>query len=161
MDPGEGSRFLDVGTGTGTAALEAAARGFAVVATDVSPSALAAARARPGGDRVTWLLDDVLATRITGVFNVVHDRGCLHALPPARHGDYAAAVAALCATGGRLLLTTHAAGERGAVGTTGYGPEGIAALFARWFTLETAAAVAFDGPPGITRRGLHCALRRR
>ncbi|HEY0709510.1 MAG TPA: flavoprotein, partial [Polyangia bacterium] len=40
--------LLDVGTGLGTVAIEAARRGFTVVATDVSPNALVRAHARAG-----------------------------------------------------------------------------------------------------------------
>jgi SAM-dependent methyltransferase len=49
---------LDIGCGTGTLALRLAARGIAVTGVDPAQASLAVARAKPGGDLVTWLLGD-------------------------------------------------------------------------------------------------------
>jgi SAM-dependent methyltransferase len=49
---------LDIGCGTGTFALRLAARDIEVVGVDPAAASLDVARAKPGGDRVTWLLGD-------------------------------------------------------------------------------------------------------
>ena len=49
-------RVLDVGCGTGTFALVLAARGLAVTGVDPAAASLEVARAKPGAERVTWVL---------------------------------------------------------------------------------------------------------
>jgi protein-L-isoaspartate O-methyltransferase/3-polyprenyl-4-hydroxybenzoate decarboxylase len=100
-------RLLDVGTGLGLVAAEAARLGFEVVATDLSPVALAAARARHPAARVTWLEDDLLASRLWGVFDVVVDRAVLHVLPRAEREAWARFMLARLAPAGRLLVVAH------------------------------------------------------
>jgi SAM-dependent methyltransferase len=50
-----GGPVLDLGCGTGLAAVRMAAEGFQVVGDDPSASMLAIARSRPGAQRVTWV----------------------------------------------------------------------------------------------------------
>ena len=51
-----GARVLDLGCGTGRLALGLAAAGHVVTGVDPAPASIAAARAKPGADRVTWLV---------------------------------------------------------------------------------------------------------
>jgi SAM-dependent methyltransferase len=52
---------LDVGCGTGTFALLLADRGFEVTGIDPASGSLDVARAKPGSERVRWILGDVKA----------------------------------------------------------------------------------------------------
>ena len=54
-ESGAALRVLDLGCGTGRLALGLAARGHAVTGVDPARASLAAARAKPGADRVTWI----------------------------------------------------------------------------------------------------------
>ena len=89
---GRGGRLLDLGTGAGTIAREAARRGFAVTASDVAPSALGHARGRAGELPILFALDDVLRSQLPGPFETIVDCGLLHCLPRAARLAYAAQI---------------------------------------------------------------------
>ncbi len=55
IDETPGARVLDVGCGTGRLALGLASAGHVVTGIDPSSTALAAARTKPGAERVTWI----------------------------------------------------------------------------------------------------------
>lgn len=96
--------LLDVGTGTGARAIAWAERGYRVVATDVSPAALDRARVRDGAAEVLFVHDDIRETRLRARFDVIVDRGCFHSLDPLDGPRCRAAVDALLAPGGALLV---------------------------------------------------------
>ncbi|RMF85695.1 MAG: class I SAM-dependent methyltransferase [Nitrospirae bacterium] len=157
-------RLLDLGCGPGTQAIELARRGFAVTASDVAEAALAGARARAAaaGVAVRFVRDDILATRLTGPFEVVLDRGCFHVLPRERFGDYAAAVHRLLAPGGWLLLKCFSHEEQRPEGPPNrLAPEAIRATFEGRFRVERIDRTHFpargDEPPP---RALFCRLAR-
>ncbi len=52
---GPGSRVADLGCGTGRLAIGLAARGHRVTGVEPAAASLAAARAKPGAERVTWI----------------------------------------------------------------------------------------------------------
>jgi SAM-dependent methyltransferase len=93
---------LDVGCGTGTFALLLADRGFEVTGIDPASGSLDVARAKPGSERVRWILGDVkalppiqidLATMTGNVAQAIVDhsdfegtlRGVYNALRPSGH----------------------------------------------------------------------------
>jgi magnesium-protoporphyrin O-methyltransferase len=66
-----GARVLDAGCGTGTAAVELAARGADVVAVDISPALIDIARKRaPATARIDWRAGDMMAPDL-GAFDHV------------------------------------------------------------------------------------------
>ena len=60
--PLRGSDVVDLGCGTGSAALAASARGARVTGVDLTPELLTIARGRAGADAVTWRCADASAT---------------------------------------------------------------------------------------------------
>lgn len=135
-------RLVDLGTGDGTVAIEAARRGYRVTATDVAPTALARARERAGGLPILFALDDATATRLDGGFDVAVDRGLLHCLPPDAWPAYARSVGQLVAPGGTLLVIAHRPGA--ALGTTAATGVALRDLLAG-FELVRTAPVALAG----------------
>lgn len=123
--------LLDLGTGPGTQAIELAHRGYQVTATDLSAAALAQAenRARDAGVQVLWKQDDILHTKLTGPFDAILDRGCMHVLPPEQRGQYVQTVARLLVPGGHLLLKTFSFEQPGDWGPYRFRPEALQALF--------------------------------
>ncbi|WP_049578905.1 class I SAM-dependent methyltransferase [Streptomyces sp. SBT349] len=113
-----GGRALDLGCGPGRNALRLAAAGFAVDAVDLSPVAIAwgEERATEAGAEVRFHLGNAFAlagTALRGPYDLIHDSGCFHHLPPHRRVSYLALLDRLLAPGGAFTLTCFAAGEGG------------------------------------------------
>ncbi|MET9433820.1 class I SAM-dependent methyltransferase [Streptomyces sp. NPDC006551] len=113
-----GGRALDLGCGPGRNALHLASLGFRVDAVDLSPQAIAWAeeRAREAGADIRFHQGDAFelaATGLAGPYDVIHDSGCFHHLPPHRRVSYLDLLDRLLAPGGHLALTCFAAGENG------------------------------------------------
>lgn len=98
-----GLRLLDAGCGTGSLAVEAAARGAEVVAIDVSGQLVAVARERaPEGLKIDWQVGDMLSAGLGRFDHVVAMDSLIHYEAP----DMIAAVEALKArTSGSVLFT--------------------------------------------------------
>jgi ubiquinone/menaquinone biosynthesis C-methylase UbiE len=96
-----GERVLDVATGTGNAAIDAAAAGAAVTGCDLTPGLLDVARARDGG--ITWVEAD--AERLPfpdSAFDVV--LSCIGAMFAPDQERTAAELTRVLRPGGRLAL---------------------------------------------------------
>jgi SAM-dependent methyltransferase len=108
---GKDTAVLDAGGGASPLAGLLARAGYTdVTVADISPAALAAARARPGGDRVTWTEADLLAWRPPRAYQVWHDRAVFHFLTSAAaRAAYLAALRAALPDGGAVILATFAA----------------------------------------------------
>ncbi|MFD3654836.1 class I SAM-dependent methyltransferase [Streptomyces sp. NPDC058620] len=113
-----GGRALDLGCGPGRNALHLAALGYEVDAVDLSPAAIAWAgeRADEAGADVRFHCGDAFAltaTELAGPYDLVHDSGCFHHLPPHRRISYLTLLDRVLAPGGHLALTCFAAGGMG------------------------------------------------
>ncbi|MCX5204597.1 class I SAM-dependent methyltransferase [Streptomyces sp. NBC_00237] len=115
-------RALDLGCGPGRNALHLAAAGYEVDAVDLSPTAVAwagerAAEAAPEvRGRLRFRQGDVFALAadaLPGPYDLIHDSGCFHHLPPHRRIGYLALIGRLLAPGGHFSLACFAAGEDG------------------------------------------------
>jgi len=102
-----GAAVLDVGCGAGTNVLWLARRGFRAYGVDISPGAIAAARARAkeAGLRVTLREGDATDLPFAGgEFTAAIDSGCFHTLPIEMRGDYADELHRVVRPGGTFLL---------------------------------------------------------
>jgi SAM-dependent methyltransferase len=119
-------RALDLGCGPGRNALHLAAAGYEVDAVDLSPAAIAWAgdRAREADPEVRARLrlhrGDAFALTAGGTpglfggpYDLIHDSGCFHHLPPHRRISYLALLERMLAPGGHFSLTCFAAGDGG------------------------------------------------
>ncbi|MFI6582856.1 class I SAM-dependent methyltransferase [Embleya sp. NPDC050493] len=99
--PGPGTTVLDVGCGTGNAALAAARTGAEVTAADPTPRLLATAERRARDEGLPMAFQHADTDRVTGTYDrVLTVFGAMYA------PDHAAAAAALvrhCAPGGRIV----------------------------------------------------------
>jgi 2-polyprenyl-3-methyl-5-hydroxy-6-metoxy-1,4-benzoquinol methylase len=126
---------LDIGTGPGTQAIELAKRGFTVTATDLSEAAVqyAKTRAEQSGITVSCVVDNVLKSAVSGMFDLIVDRGCFHVLPPAKRGVYIEQIERWIKPGGFLLLKCFSPLETRAGGPHRVTHEELIALFAPIF----------------------------
>ncbi|MGW5868405.1 class I SAM-dependent methyltransferase [Streptomyces sp. NPDC055239] len=111
-------RALDLGCGPGRNALYLASLGFRVDAVDLSPAAVSWAeeRAREAGADIHFHRGDAFAlaeAELSGPYDLIHDSGCFHHLPPHRRVSYLSLLDRVLAPGGHLALTSFAAGDDG------------------------------------------------
>lgn len=107
-----GNRALDLGCGEGGDAVWLAEHGWTVVATDVSPTALARAReaaeARGVADRIDFVEHDLTSSFPEGAFDLVSAH-FLHSTVEMDRSAILRRAAAAVAPGGALLIVDHAA----------------------------------------------------
>jgi len=160
-----GGCLLDLGCGPGTQAVALAACGFEVTASDVSETAVASARklAQQKGADITFYVDDVLQSALTGPFDTIIDRGIFHCFTDTDDQQaYLTTVGRLLRPDGLLLLKCFHRDETREEGPPGrYGEEDIRHFFADGFKLmETHAcrfsSSALDDAP----KALFCMLRK-
>ena len=139
-----GARLIDLGTGDGVVAIDAARRGFRVTATDVAPTALARARHRAGDLPIVFVLDDVTTSHLETRFDVAVDRGLLHCLARDAWPAYARRVTELVVPGGVLLVVAHRPGTE--VATTAVTRDDLCALLPAFeVARELPASLASSG----------------
>lgn len=97
---------LVVACGLGDDAEELARRGFAVVAFDVSPTAIELCRRRFPASNVAYGVEDLLALPPAWhrMFDLVVEVNTVQSLVPGQHGDGVAAIAETVAAGGALFV---------------------------------------------------------
>jgi SAM-dependent methyltransferase len=148
-----GASVLDIGCGAGTSLLYLARQGLEAHGVDLSPEAIAAARARAQeeGVSVDARVGDALALPYPAhSFDGANDRGCFHTLPFARRRAYAAEVARVLRPEGRMLLMWISREETGAEGPPHRPSLGeVADALEPWFIFDQ---VRF-GTPGSGRPG--------
>jgi 2-polyprenyl-3-methyl-5-hydroxy-6-metoxy-1,4-benzoquinol methylase len=154
---------LDLGTGPGTQAMQLARRGFTVTATDISEAAirLARERAEAQGLTITWQQDDILSTRLTGLFDLIFDRGCFHVLPPERRPEYASTITGLLKPGGFFFLKCFSHLQPGTQGPHRFTPEQIGAIFGSQLQVQSIEETVYQGTLDPLPRALFCVLQQK
>jgi GrpB-like predicted nucleotidyltransferase (UPF0157 family) len=105
-------RALDIGCGVGRNAVHLARHGFAVDAVDLSPVAIARTRllAEHASVTVDARAADLFAEHVlSGRYDLVHDSGLFHHLPPHRRLSHLALLDRVLAPGGYFSLTCFGA----------------------------------------------------
>jgi SAM-dependent methyltransferase len=110
---GEGKQALSIGCGLGDDAEELARRGFAVVAFDISPSAIALAQRRFAGSAVVYQAIDLFRSPADrdNQFDFVQESYTLQVLPPTLRLAAIAKMTSFVAPAGDLLVIARARNE--------------------------------------------------
>ncbi len=158
-------RAVELGCGTGTNALWLAAQGFDVTAVDISPLALARARAKAAGARVRFLEADVLRPppELAGPFDFFFDRGCYHVVRRTDVAAYLQTVERITAPGAHGLVLAGNAREPHDPGPPVVREDEIRAEWGRSFDVIWLREFRFDQVEAVGVRflGWSCFLRKR
>jgi 2-polyprenyl-3-methyl-5-hydroxy-6-metoxy-1,4-benzoquinol methylase len=156
-------RLLDLGTGPGTQAFELAQRGYQVTAADLSQQAIDQARAKSAERNlaIDFVQDDILASKLTGSFDAVFDRGCFHVFAPELRPTYASAVAKLVRPQGVLFLKCFSELQPGDIGPYRLTKREIETTFETAFELVSIVPTIYQGTLAEKPKAYFCTLRRK
>lgn len=113
----ESAKILDLGTCSGAQAIALAKKGYEVVGSDISETAIAkaieAASNLEENLKLQFLMDDILESKLASeTFDYVLDRGCFHCVCYFGHLEYLANVHRILKPGGKLILKTMSSDEQ-------------------------------------------------
>lgn len=153
-------RFIDIGSGPGTQALELSRLGFEVTGTDLSSAAVKAAEKL--SSRVRFIQDDIVHSKLQGQWNFGFDRGCFHCLDPQDRPVYVQTVSRLIASGGLLFLKTFSwKQEDWGYGPWRFAPQDIEDLFGAQFRFLSSSDTEYQGTLPQNPKALFCILEKK
>jgi len=149
-------RVLDAGCGTGEHTLLAASRGADAIGMDLSPTAIAVARAKAAqrGVSARFEIADALdLPRQTLIVDTVIDSGVFHVFDDEDRKKYVAGLAAVLRPGGACYLTCFSDQTPGNWGPRRFREEELRAWFNDGWTVKSLTAETFDLNPiqGVTQ----------
>jgi len=105
-------KFLDLGTGPGTQAIQLDKLGFEATGSDISKNAIE--KAKQLSSNVSFVVDDILNSSFPdGSFDFILDRGCFHVLEPSLRKDYLNQIKKILKDDGILFLKVMSIEEKG------------------------------------------------
>ncbi len=153
-------RFLDLGTGPGTQAIELSKIGFTVTGTDLSENAIK--KAQKLGSKVEFIADDILNSKLKeNSFEHVLDRGCFHVLPPEKRHDYVRQVRSILGAGGILFLKCFSIKEPRESGPYHFSEQDIRQLFGKDFEIESVLESVYHGTLPVLPKTLFSVMKKR
>jgi len=158
-----GARVLDLGTGPATQAMNLARRGFDVLATDISPSAIkkAKAAAKAAGLAIEFRVDDILRSKLgSNVVDAIVDRGVFHVLPPSKRSVYVKTVHRALRPDGWLFLKCFSDKEPGTYGPYRIAAQQLRGYFSGSFEIVSIVDSVFNGTLEPYPKALFATFRR-
>jgi SAM-dependent methyltransferase len=145
-------RLLDAGCGTGEHALLAAAHGADATGVDISPRAIARARAK-AADRslqARFEVADVLALERLGMtFDTVIDSGVFHVFDDQDRARYVTSLASVLQPGGHCYLACFSDRQPGEWGPRRVSQDELRAAFADGWSVTSIEVDNFEVNPGM------------
>ena len=137
-------RFLDLGTGPGTQAIELSKIGFSVTGSDLSENAIN--KARKLDSKIKFVVDDILNSKLKeNSFDYVLDRGCFHVLSPETRHQYVKQVTNILDSKGILFLKCFSVKEQMDYGPYRFSKQDIRQIFDKDFTIDSVMESVYYG----------------
>ncbi len=153
-------RFLDLGTGPGTQALQLAKIRFRVTGTDVSANAIK--RAKQLSKEVNFVVDNILETQLDEEsFDFIFDRGCFHVLAPEKRTEYVEAVYKILAKDGFLFLKCFSVKEPMTEGPFKFSSGYISSLFSAYFVISKIKETVYQGTLKTLPKALFAVMKKK
>lgn len=156
--------LLDLGTGPGTHAVGLAKLGYEVVASDISASAIRAAKhyAKQAGVSIEFRVDNILRSNLEdSSFDGVIDRGVFHTLPPENRPTYVATVDRILRPRAHLHLKCFSDKEPGDWGPFRLSRRELRSYFRERFEILSIAEAVFQGNVAPHPQALIASFRRK
>lgn len=156
-------RILDLGTGPATQAMNLAKRGFDVVATDISPSAIRKAKAasKAAGLSIDFRVDNVLKSKLEpNLVDAIVDRGVFHVLPEDKRPVYVQTVHRILRPNGWLFLKCFSDKEPGTWGPHRIAKPVLLGYFRGPFEIASVVETVFQGNVSPAPKALFANFRK-
>jgi cyclopropane fatty-acyl-phospholipid synthase-like methyltransferase len=153
--------LLDAGCGTGEHTLMAAAHGAAAVGVDVSPTAIAQARAKAAerGLSARFEVADALSLGQLGMtFETIIDSGLFHVFDDEGRGRYVASLASVLRSGGTCYLMCFSDLQEGTMGPRRVRKDEIVSAFSDGWTVTSIVPEEFAVNAGFGGNSAHAWL---
>ena len=138
-------RFLDIGTGPGTQAIQLAKMGFNATGTDLSENAIQ--KAKKLDVKTNFMVDNILDSRLEkNSFDYILDSGCFHVLSRDKWNQYCKTIHYILDKNGLFFLKCFSVKEEKLV----YGPyrfseQDIRNIFGKDFVIESIIETVYHG----------------
>jgi len=140
-------KFLDLGTGPGTQAMQISNLGFDVTGSDLSNSAIE--RAKKLYPNTSYIVDDILNSKfLDNVFDYILDRGVFHIFEQEKLPDYLRQIKRILKKNGILFLKCMSVEEKNLEDGKGpflYSKEKIKEIFENNFEIESIRDSVYYG----------------
>ena len=137
-------RFLDLGTGPGTQAMQLAKLGFTVTGVDISENAIQ--KTKKISTKVNFVRDDFVTSKLPDEsFDHILDRGCFHVLKPSQRQKYVEQIKRILDRKGILFLKCFSIEEPGDKGPHRFSKQDIKDIFNEYFVIESIKDTVYYG----------------
>ena len=140
-------KFLDLGTGPATQATWLAKRGFNVIGSDLSETAIKRANSVYANEKnIDFVVDDILNSKLkANEFDYIFDRGCFHVLLPVDRQRYITKIKQILRNNGILFLKCFSDKERRQEGPYKFSQDEIMDLFNKHFEMVNIKETVYQG----------------
>jgi len=155
-----GGKFLDLGTGPGTQAVQLSKIGFDVTGNDLSEYAIEKARSLT--DKVHFIVDDILNSQLKkNEFDYIFDRGCFHVLSIDDRDKYVMTIKNILKDNGILFLKCFSDKEPHEEGPHRFSQDKIKEIFGNDFEILSIKETVYQGTLDPLPKALFVVMRKK
>jgi len=159
----DGGKFLDLGTGPGTQAIQLANLGFETTGSDLSENAIL--KAKKLSPKVNFVKDDFLKSDLPDEeFDYILDRGCFHVFEPEQRPHYVNQIKRILAKDGIFFLKCMSDKEKDLPEEKGphkFSQQELRDVFSDDFHIENIKETVYHGTLDPLPKALFAILRKK